>query len=103
MLPPRNQVEVYAQQAEWLHENPRAEVVLQAVRIGELGITAIPCEVYGITGLKLKRQSPLALTFNLELANGAARVHSSSRNSIGSAVTQPGLRDRRAWMNKPNR
>ena len=36
-----------------------AEVVLQAVRIGDLGITAMPNEVYGITGLKLKRQSPL--------------------------------------------
>jgi len=59
-VPPRNRVEVYAQQAEWLHENPEAEVVLQAIRIGELGITAIPCEVYGITGLKLKRQSPLS-------------------------------------------
>ncbi|MCA9139482.1 MAG: hypothetical protein KDB00_22065, partial [Planctomycetales bacterium] len=69
--PPRNRTEVYAQQAEWIHENPTAEVVLQAIRIGDLGITAIPNEVYGITGLKLKRQSPLAATFNLELAGGA--------------------------------
>ncbi len=34
-------------------------------------ITALPNEVYGITGLKLKAQSPLPATFNIELANGA--------------------------------
>ncbi|PHR93424.1 MAG: hypothetical protein COA78_32965 [Blastopirellula sp.] len=88
--PPRNQVEVYAQQAEWIHENPKAEVVLQAVRIGELGITAIPNEVYGITGLKLKRQSPLAATFNLELANGAAGyIPPPEQHRLGGYTTWP--------------
>jgi len=89
-LPPRNQVEVYAQQAEWIHENPSAEVVLQAVRIGELGITAIPNEVYGITGLKLKRQSPLAATFNLELANGATGyIPPPEQHRLGGYTTWP--------------
>ncbi|QEF98197.1 Neutral/alkaline non-lysosomal ceramidase [Stieleria maiorica] len=69
--PPKDRQEVYAQQAEWVDQNRETEVVLQAVRIGELGITALPNEVYGITGLKLKQQSPLSSTFNLELANGA--------------------------------
>ena len=88
--PPRNRVEVYAQQAEWIHENPEAEVVLQAVRIGELGITAISCEVYGITGLKLKRQSPLAATFNLELANGAAGyIPPPEQHRLGGYTTWP--------------
>jgi hypothetical protein len=45
---------------------------LQAIRIGDLGIAAIPNEVYGITSLKIKARSPLAPTFNIELANGAA-------------------------------
>ena len=40
----------------------RRESSVQALRIGDLGITAIPCEVYAITGLKLKAQSPLPLT-----------------------------------------
>ncbi len=88
--PPRNQVEVYAQQIEWIHENPKAEVVLQAVRIGELGITAIPNEVYGITGLKLKRQSPLAATFNLELANGATGyIPPPEQHRLGGYTTWP--------------
>ncbi|QDT09657.1 PVC-type heme-binding CxxCH protein [Planctomycetes bacterium K23_9] len=89
-LPPRNRAEVYAQQAQWIHKNPKAEVVLQAVRIGELGITAIPNEVYGITGLKLKRQSPLKATFNLELANGAAGyIPPPEQHRLGGYTTWP--------------
>jgi len=89
-VPPRNRVEVYAQQAEWIHENPSAEVVLQAVRIGELGITAIPCEVYGITGLKLKEQSPLTMTINLELANGAeGYIPPPEQHRLGGYTTWP--------------
>jgi hypothetical protein len=101
-LPPRNRVEVYAQQAQWMHENPEAEVVLQAVRIGELGITAIACEVYGITGLKLKGRArwQRLSTWNLPTER---RATSLRRNNIGWAAIQHGLRERRAWLNKPNR
>ena len=89
-LPPRNRTEVYAQQAEWIHENPKAEVVLQAIRIGELGITAIPNEVYGITGLKLKRQSPMEATFNLELSNGAVGyIPPPEQHRLGGYTTWP--------------
>ena len=87
---PRNRQEVYAEQVEWIHANPVAEVVLQAVRIGELGITAIPNEVYGITGLKLKRQSPLKATFNLELANGATGyIPPPEQHLLGGYTTWP--------------
>lgn len=89
-VPPRNKVEDYAQQAGWIHNNPTAEIVLQAVRIGELGITALPNEVYGITGLKLKRQSPLAMTFNLELANGGAGyIPPPEQHRLGGYTTWP--------------
>ena len=67
---PKSKPEVYAREAIYLHEEPRRELVLQALRIGGLGITAIPCEVYGLTGLKLKALSPLRPTMNIELANG---------------------------------
>jgi putative membrane-bound dehydrogenase-like protein len=69
---PKNQQEVYAQQAIYLHENPATEVVLQAARVGELGITGMPNEVYALTGLKLKYRSPFELTMNISLANGAS-------------------------------
>jgi len=67
---PRSLPEVYALEQIYLHKEPARELVLQALRIGELGITAVPCEVYGITGLKIKAQSPLQPTMNIELANG---------------------------------
>ena len=47
---PKSLPEVYAQEQILLHENPTAEIKLQAIRIGELGITAIPDEVFAITG-----------------------------------------------------
>ena len=88
--PPRNRPEVYAQQARWIHENPESELVLQAVRIGDLAITALPNEVYGITGLKLKEQSPLADTFNLELANGAeGYIPPPEQHRLGGYTTWP--------------
>lgn len=67
---PKDRPEVYALEQFHLAENPVRELKLQALRVGDLAITAIPCEVYAISGLKLKRQSPLALTMNIELANG---------------------------------
>ena len=47
-----------------------SEIPLQAIRIGELGITALPGEIYGITGLEIKARSPFIPTFNIGLANG---------------------------------
>jgi len=47
-----------------------SEIPLQAIRIGALGITALPGEIYGITGLEIKARSPFAPTFNIGLANG---------------------------------
>jgi neutral ceramidase len=47
------------------------QLKLQAIRIGDLGIAAIPCEVYGSTGLAIKAASPFGTTMNISLANGA--------------------------------
>ena len=69
--PPRNQQEVYAREQVLIAAEPERELKLQALRIGDLGIAAIPDEVFAITGLKIKAQSPLQPTFNIELANGA--------------------------------
>ena len=43
---------------------------LQALRIGDLGIVAIPCEVFAEIGLEIKQKSPLKPTFVIALANG---------------------------------
>lgn len=87
---PGSKEEVYAEQARWIHENPETELVLQAARIGEVGLTAIPNEVYGITGLKLKARSPLATTFNIGLANGAeGYIPPPEQHWLGGYTTWP--------------
>ena len=67
-------------------DHPQAEIVLQALRIGDVGLAAIPNEVFAITGLKLKAQSPLATHMNLELADRARRVHSSAGAALSRRV-----------------
>jgi len=49
---------------------PTRELKLQTLRIGGLGIVGIPCEVFAITGLKIRYRSPLEPTFVISLANG---------------------------------
>ena len=89
-LPPRNREEVYAQQVEWIDHNRSAELVLQAIRIGGLGLTALPNEVYGITGLKLKAQSPIWPMMNLELANGSeGYIPPPEQHFLGGYTTWP--------------
>jgi hypothetical protein len=61
----------YAQRALALAEGPEfAHLKLQALRIGPMGIAAIPCEVFTETGLTIKELSPLRPAFTIELANG---------------------------------
>ncbi len=82
--------EVYAQEAMFLHDEPRRELKLQAIQIGELGITAIPNEVFAITGLKIKAQSPFDTTINIELANGAeGYIPPPEQHTLGGYTTWP--------------
>lgn len=62
----------YAERIALLKDAPsEVEVPLQAMRIGELAISAIPFEVFAETGLELKDRVPFAETFTIELANGS--------------------------------
>ena len=87
---PQSLPEIYAAEAIHLHERQKTELILQAVRIGDLGITALPNEVFAITGLKLKAQSPFATTFNMELANGAeGYIPPPEQHALGGYTTWP--------------
>jgi hypothetical protein len=68
--PPKTTEEVYAREQIILHERQSTEIVVQALRIGEIAIATTPNETYALTGLKLKLQSPLPKTMVIELANG---------------------------------
>ena len=47
------------------------QIPLMALRIGELGIAAIPFEVFTEIGLEIKEKCPLERAFTIELANGS--------------------------------
>jgi len=68
--PPKTRTEVYAREQMILHQWQSTEIVLQALRIGDIAIATTPNETYALTGLKLKLQSPLTNTMVIELANG---------------------------------
>jgi len=60
----------YAERVKNLLDGPDEYVVpLQAIRIGELGIAAIPFETFVEIGLEIKERSPFDDTFTIELAN----------------------------------
>ncbi len=87
---PQTQPEIYALEATYLHARPRTELKMQALRIGDLGIAAFPNEVFALTGLKVKRQSPFAATFNIELANGAeGYIPPPEQHHLGGYTTWP--------------
>jgi len=63
--------EVYARETVLMSRYPATvKVVVQAIRIGELGIVSSPCETFVEIGLEIKKKSPLRPTFTIELANG---------------------------------
>lgn len=69
--PYSKQPEIYARETVLMAEYPATvKVILQAFRIGDLGIVSSPCETFVETGLALKKESPLKQTFCIELANG---------------------------------
>jgi len=81
--------EIYAREQVLLSSYPaQVRVKLQALRIGELGVVAIPCEVFAEIGLELKRQSPLKPMFTIELANGYnGYLPTSAQHQLGGYET----------------
>ncbi len=66
-----NLPQIYASETVALKDYPdQVPLILQAFRIGEVGIAAIPCEVFAEIGLEIKAKSPFKPTFTIELANG---------------------------------
>jgi hypothetical protein len=62
---------IYAERVLQVAELPaELTIPLQAFRIGDLGIAAVPGEVFAETGLELKATTPFAKAFTIEIANG---------------------------------
>jgi hypothetical protein len=70
--PYHSREKIYARRVMQLDESPdEIAVPLQAFRIGELGVVAIPFEVLVEIGVEIKRKSPIEKTFTISLANGS--------------------------------
>ncbi len=62
---------IYAREAVKLADYPdTVPVKLQAHRVGDLSLAAIPCEVFVEIGLELKKTTPFTRHFTVSLANG---------------------------------
>ncbi len=82
--------DIYAREAILLHQKQQTRIVLQALRVDDIAITGIPNEVYALTGLKLKAQSPLPHTMNISLANGAeGYIPPTEQFALGGYNTWP--------------
>lgn len=67
----RSWTDNYAREQVLLADYPPAvSVPLQVFRIGDLAVAAWPGEIFAVTGLELKRRSPVQPLFNIGLANG---------------------------------
>jgi hypothetical protein len=63
--------EIYARETVQMADYPaEVKAILQAMRIGDLAISAIPCEVFVEIGLELREKSSAKQTFTVSLANG---------------------------------
>ncbi len=88
---PHRWSKIYAMETQLLAEYPLSEQLkLQAIRIGDIGIAAAPCEVFAETGLAIKRDSPIKQTFNMELANGyGGYLPTRRQHELGGYETWP--------------
>jgi hypothetical protein len=87
---PTKRNDIYALEQIYLDKEPARELKIQGIRIGDLGIAAIPNEVFALTGLKIKAQSPLQPTFTIELANGAeGYIPPPEQHALGGYTTWP--------------
>lgn len=88
--PLTTRTQVYAREQIYLDALQRTEVVVQAVRIGNIAIATTPTETYALTGMKIKFQSPLENTMVIELANGGdGYIPPPEQHELGGYNTWP--------------
>jgi Neutral/alkaline non-lysosomal ceramidase, N-terminal len=63
--------QIYARETMLIKDYPKqVPLIIQTIKIGDLAIVGIPCEVFAETGLAIKEKSPFKPTFTISLANG---------------------------------
>ncbi|MGL4464850.1 MAG: hypothetical protein ACRC1K_22070, partial [Planctomycetia bacterium] len=85
--------EIYARETMMMNDFPdQVPLWIQTLRVGELGVAAIPCEVFVEIGLAVRETSPLKPAFTVSLANGY--------NGYLPTVRQHGLGGYETWRAK---
>ena len=81
--------EIYAHEQLILADYPdTASLPLQVFRIGELAIAQWPGEIFAVSGLELKKRSPLQPLFNISLCNGwFGYIPPPEQHALGSYET----------------
>ncbi len=59
----------------WPHDGQEAATPVQALRLGEVGLVALPAEIFARIGLESKHFSPAPFTFVVELANADVSIY----------------------------
>ena len=88
----RTWTEFYAREQLILADYPdRLSLPLQVFRVGELAVAQWPGEIFAISGLELKRRSPVKPLFNISLANGwYGYIPPPEQHALGSYETWRG-------------
>jgi hypothetical protein len=83
---------IYAQRVLALSKSPpTASIPLQVLRIGDICIGTMPCEVFAEIGLEFKKRSPIAHSFMVELNHGYFGYLPTPRHfELGGYETWPG-------------
>ena len=89
--------EVYAREQLILAGKPdEVSVPVQVFRIGDVAVAAWPGEIFAVSGLELKRRSPVKPLFNVSLANGwFGYIPPPEQFGVGAYET---WRARTSWM-----
>lgn len=67
------------------------DIWVQTLRIGDVGIAGIPFETFAETGLNLKQQGPLPVTFTISFANGGyGYLPTPAQHELGGYETWQG-------------
>ncbi|PIZ47319.1 MAG: hypothetical protein COY42_08805 [Armatimonadetes bacterium CG_4_10_14_0_8_um_filter_66_14] len=59
----------------WPHDGQQADVPVQTMRLGDIGLVALPAEIFVRIGLEIKHFSPAPHTFVVELANARSSTY----------------------------
>jgi len=59
----------------WPYDGKNADVPVQAMRIGDVGLVGLPAEIFVRIGLEIKHFAPAPFTFVVELANARASTY----------------------------